>query len=96
MVILREFRDTILMNSTAGRKFVQAYNQYSPALAAIVEEHETVRVIVRFALLPLVAYSYWSILIGHGITLSISLGLFSLLALVSFRKVRKSRGGLKS
>ena len=86
---LRKFRDRILMKSAVGRKFVQAYNHYSPALAAIVEEHETVRVLVRFALLPLVAYSYWAILIGHGITLTLSLGLFLMLGLAGFTRMRK-------
>jgi hypothetical protein len=71
-----------------GRNFLHVYYCYSPALSAIIERHETLRAIVRVSLFPLVAYGYWSILIGHGITLAVFLGLFLMLALASFTRMR--------
>jgi subtilisin family serine protease len=88
VVILRKFRDTFLIKSAVGRNFLHVYYCYSPALSAIIERHETLRAIVRVSLFPLVAYGYWSILIGHGITLAVFLGLFLMLALASFTRMR--------
>jgi len=90
VVILREFRDTILIKSAVGRSFIHAYDRYSPALAGIVEKHETLRVVIRLGLLPLVAYGYWSILIGHGITLTVISGLF-LLLFIGLGQKRRAR-----
>jgi Na+-transporting NADH:ubiquinone oxidoreductase subunit NqrB len=93
VAILRKFRDTILIKSAVGRSFIHAYDRYSPALAGIVEEHETLRVVIRFGLLPLVAYSYWSIVIGHGITMALFSGLFFMLLFCGFTKIRKGQAG---
>jgi len=96
VVILREFRDTILIKSAVGRNFLQAYNRYSPGLAGIVEKHETLRVMIRLGLLPLVAYSYWSILIGHGITLALFSGLFLMLVIGLGQKRRAQAAEIRS
>ena len=93
VAILREFRDKILVKSSVGRGFIHAYDRYSPALAEIVEKHEAVAVVIRFGLLPLVAYSYWSIVIGHSITMSLFSGLFFMLLFCGFTKIRKGRKG---
>ena len=97
VVILRKFRDTVLIKSAVGRSFIHAYNRYSPPLAGIVEKHQSLRVIIRLGLIPLVAYGYWSILIGHGITLTLFSGLFLMLVFFGFTKIRKGQagGGLK-
>jgi len=96
VVILREFRDTILIKSAVGRNFLQAYNRYSPGLAGIVEKHETLRVMIRLGLLPLVAYSYWSILIGHGIALTLFSGLFLMLVIGLGQKRRAQAAEIRS
>ena len=96
VVILREFRDTILIKSAVGRSFIHAYNRYSPALAGIVEKHETLRVVIRLGLLPLVAYGYWSILIGHGITLTLFSGLFLMLVIGLDQKRRAQAAAIRS
>ena len=51
---LRVFRDRYLMTSGAGRYFVGRYYRYSPALAAVIARHETLRSVTRWALTPLV------------------------------------------
>ena len=93
VAILREFRDKILRKSSVGRSFIYAYDRYSPALAEIVEKHEAVRAVIRFGLLPLVAYSYWSIVIGHSITMTLFSGLFFMLLFCGFTKIRKGQAG---
>ena len=51
---LRKFRDNVLANSQAGRWFIANYYHYSPPLAAYISNHDTVRVISRILLTPVV------------------------------------------
>ncbi|MFC2050636.1 CFI-box-CTERM domain-containing protein [Chloroflexota bacterium] len=53
---LRDFRDGVLMQSAAGRAFVDAYYELSPPLADFIAEREFLRTLVReMALDPMVA-----------------------------------------
>jgi len=56
--ILREFRDSCLMPTTPGRRFVALYYKYSPALAEVIAKHDILRVIARWYLAPLVGTAY--------------------------------------
>ena len=51
---LRAFRDKHLLTHNAGRWFVKMYYTYSPPIAKVLAENETVRAMVRKALSPLV------------------------------------------
>jgi len=51
---LRTFRDTVLMKTYLGREFVAYYYEYSPAIAAIIEENRFLRSTVRLLLTPVV------------------------------------------
>jgi hypothetical protein len=53
--VLRDFRDRYMMSYAAGRAVVDIYYRHAPGLAEFVERHDTVKTIVRWALLPLVA-----------------------------------------
>ncbi|MCK4764062.1 MAG: hypothetical protein KAW12_17820 [Candidatus Aminicenantes bacterium] len=53
--VLRDFRDTYLMRSEFGRRFVNLYYKYSPPLADLISKHEFLRFAVRNSLMPLVA-----------------------------------------
>jgi len=55
--VLRAFRDQYLVTNAAGRRFVQLYYRYSPAIAAKIREDDTLRAAVRVALEPLVWFS---------------------------------------
>jgi uncharacterized repeat protein (TIGR01451 family)/CSLREA domain-containing protein len=55
--VLRAFRDQYLLTNAAGRRFVQLYNRYSPAIAERVRADDTLRAAVRAALAPLVWFS---------------------------------------
>jgi hypothetical protein len=52
--ILRDFRDRHLLTNAPGRAFVSWYYRYSPALAGLINEHPSLKPVVRAALLPVV------------------------------------------
>ena len=54
VVVLRKFRDEILMKSELGRWFVEEYYKYSPTVADMIREREPLKAITRVALKPLV------------------------------------------
>jgi len=54
VVILREFRDRVLLRSDFGRRLVTFYYRYSPPLAAWLAEHPIARTMVRAILSPVV------------------------------------------
>lgn len=54
VVLLRRFRDEVLLTNAAGRKFVEMYYKYSPALADVIRDNEVLKMVTRAALKPLV------------------------------------------
>jgi hypothetical protein len=54
VVILRAFRDKYLLTNAPGRAFVRFYYKHSPPLADFIARHESLKMITRWALTPLV------------------------------------------
>ncbi len=72
VMVLRHFRDNLLLKSVPGRAFVEFYYEYSPPVADFISRHETLRTVVRMALTPLiiaVKYPLVGILFALGITI---------------------------
>ncbi|WP_319549724.1 CFI-box-CTERM domain-containing protein [Desulfogranum marinum] len=54
VVVLKQFRDQILLKTWLGREFVKAYYKYSPPIADTIHESAWMRFVVRVLLYPLV------------------------------------------
>jgi uncharacterized repeat protein (TIGR01451 family) len=54
VVALREFRDRYLRNSALGRAFIRFYYRYSPPVAAVIGRYESLRLLTRAVLTPVV------------------------------------------
>jgi hypothetical protein len=70
--LLREVRDRYLLPYGPGRVFVRAYYAVSPPIADVISHSESLRAIVRGALLPLLgwaAVALWSPSLGAGLSL---------------------------
>jgi hypothetical protein len=59
--ILREFRDSYLMKTRLGRAFIELYYRWSPGVANIIKQHNSLRTMVRWGLAPVVATAYISL-----------------------------------
>ncbi|WP_224981737.1 beta strand repeat-containing protein [Geomonas agri] len=54
VVVLRHFRDNVLLKSVPGRAFVAFYYKHSPPIADFIYEHGVLRMLTRWALTPLI------------------------------------------
>lgn len=78
VVVLRNFRDNVLLTNSLGRSFVKFYYEISPSLAGYIGEHEILRSAARLALMPLiygVKYPKTSVLIFLSNIIAITLTL---------------------
>ena len=62
--ILRDFRDTYLLNSMIGHTFVKAYYRYSPPVADFIAKHKVLKAAARMSFLPMVAFCYSALHFG--------------------------------
>jgi hypothetical protein len=54
VMVLREFRDKVLLKTKLGQKFVKFYYKHSPPVADFIRKVEALRVATRLALTPMV------------------------------------------
>lgn len=54
VMVLRHFRDDVLLQSELGTAFVKFYYKHSPQIADFIAQHDSLRMIMRFALTPLI------------------------------------------
>ena len=85
--LLRRFRDIYLLPHSLSRAFVEAYYRYSPPVADVIADHDTLRAMVRWSLLPLTALSWMLLNLGVASTLLLLI-LMIFTPVVCFRKIR--------
>ncbi len=56
VLILRTWRDEVLLTNALGRKFVSLYYKYSPPIANVIAKDDNLKALTRVALLPLIFY----------------------------------------
>ncbi|OGT98056.1 MAG: hypothetical protein A2079_06070 [Geobacteraceae bacterium GWC2_48_7] len=54
VMVLRHFRDNVLLQTELGTAFVGFYYKHSPPVADFIAQHDILRMIMRFALTPLI------------------------------------------
>jgi hypothetical protein len=63
--VLRDVRDTFLLNSAAGTAFVDTYYRISPALADVVAQYPALATAIRLVLVPVVALGKLALALPH-------------------------------
>lgn len=94
VLLLKEFRDTILLSTKAGKKFVAAYYHYSPPVAAFIERHEQIKPLVRFLLSPLVGMAYLLLHTSPILLLCMASATGMLLLTFAMRKMSRRHAGV--
>jgi subtilisin family serine protease len=69
VLILRKMRDRFLITNAVGKAFVHLYYTYSPPMADIIANHNSLKIAVRIGLLPLVGISWLALKTGPVFTL---------------------------
>lgn len=83
VMLLRQLRDEVLLRTSLGKSFVQAYYKWSPPAAEWLVENPLFRLPFLIWLFPLQILAW--VMLHPGIVF-ISLGLFSLLGPIAFRR----------
>ena len=90
VVVLRQFRDTVLMQSEGGRAFVKTYYRLSPPLAYFIKQHPTARAIARTGLWPVYGFAW--LLMNHPIALWSIFGFLGLgICALAGRRLRRRK-----
>lgn len=85
VMILRKFRDQVLLGDPLGKSFVRFYYKVSPPIANFISQRETLKMFVRWGLVLLVGIILISLKIGPLFALGILLFLIILLWKVFFQ-----------
>ena len=82
VVLLRKFRDEVLLSNSIGKEFVKFYYKHSPPIANYIADNVILRFIVRILLIPLVMIAF---MVLNPVWLVLGLGVIGML----FRIKRK-------
>ena len=88
VMVLREFRDKLLLPHPAGRWFVRAYYKHSPPPADYIAARTWLRATVRILLLPVVAFSWLAL---HQPLCLAGLAVLPPLGVIALRRRRRER-----
>jgi len=82
VMILRQFRDKILLPNKIGRAAVVFYYKYSPPLADYIAVHDNLRRFVRWSLLPIIGLCWLTLNIGFWAVVSVFVLLPSVIVVI--------------
>lgn len=88
VALLREFRDSFLLTTGPGQKFVSLYYSYSPPIARVINDSEILKSGVRILLVPLIGIAY---LLVNGLWYLLPAGMI-LLCLMGIAGLKRVRG----
>ena len=92
VMILRKMRDRFLLTNSIGKSFVSLYYKYSPPMAKFIANHDTLKILVRLSLLPLVGVSWLALKIGPLYTLFLlALFVFGMTRLISNKMLKRRK-----
>ena len=89
MELLRAFRDGYLLPFLWGKKFVEAYYDYSPPAANFIQKSDVLRAVVRLFLWPLVGLSWLLVKGSLAVKLASLVVMFSIPFLYVFQRNRR-------
>jgi len=93
VVLLREFRDKVLLKNRPGQYFVRFYYRYSPPFADVIVGNDTLRYVIRVVLLPVVAMSWLIMNVSRGVVLFLAaamLLIFFIAVMSRYRRIKKA------
>ena len=79
--VLRDFRDELLLTNAIGRRLVRLYYAHGPGAAALLNEHENFKPVVRAALMPIVLAALLLLADPFGAGATLAIGVFALVAI---------------
>ncbi|GEM_PF-1973044 len=91
VVVLRRFRDNILLKNSWGKAFVEFYYRHSPAAAGFIAEHDFLRAMARWGLLPMVWMSQMALAFGIRAVLAVLALTCALICLTAFVFLKRYR-----
>jgi hypothetical protein len=94
VLILRQFRDKILLPNTLGRIAILFYYEYSPPFADYIATHGNLRRFIRWSLLPIIGLCWVALKLGIWVALSASMLLLSFIVLIPLRSKEGKRYNL--
>ncbi len=89
VMVLQEFRDRFLLTNQVGEEFVKLYYAFSPPLADFIAKNETLRKVVRYSLLPVIALAHVTLHVGPVASLVIIATLLAMLGLSVRKRLRR-------
>ena len=91
--ILRALRDDVLLTNSVGTSLVEFYYKFSPPVANFIAKHDSLRVMVRWSLLPLVGVSWLAFKIGFVPALTLAFLMILLMLSTAVAVYKRYRAG---
>lgn len=87
--ILRDFRDNYMLENRLGQRLVEFYYQTSPPIAEMIAKNESLRLLTRWFLSPLIGIAYLTVNFGT-VAMILIVGFIFLILVSSIWFVKKS------